>query len=106
MLSIFCFGNGESQQPPSQMKERGHKGARMALFSFLVVFLGSSKAASASNLLHKLTKRGGIIASSWHPLSGISHSSICSLGTLQLSTIIVLIPLVVTPRSIVLYTLM
>jgi hypothetical protein len=52
----------------------------MALFLFFVVFLGSSKAARASNLLHKLTKRGGIIASSWHHLSGILHSSTCSLG--------------------------
>jgi hypothetical protein len=65
------------------MKESwvGVKGASMALFFFfLVVYLGSSKAASASNLLHKLTKRGGIIASSWHPLSRISHSSTCSLA--------------------------
>jgi hypothetical protein len=98
MLSIFCFGNGESQQPPLQMKEKGVKGASMALLFFLlVVYLGSSKDASASNLLHKLTKRRGIIASSWHPLFGISHSSTCSLGldphNCQLSAIIVLIPL-------------
>jgi hypothetical protein len=37
MLSIFCFGNGDAQQPPLQMEEKGGKGASMALFLFFLL---------------------------------------------------------------------